>query len=308
MKKILLATTLALAIISCKKEGDSSSNASTSGENNYESPANLGKDGKDASYAFGVSLGQAAEGYNKNPQLKDSLNAADVKRGIEDYFDDAGKLDSYAYGINAGKQIAGALDNDILKGKLDKDIIITAMMDVLNKKDLKISKDSVRGVMDSYYKGIQKAASETNAKEGIAYMNKVKKEDGVKTTESGLAYKVIEAGSGATPKEGDVVSVKYTGKLINGDVFDSTDKNNNGEAMDLPLRAGSLIQGWVEGMQLMPKGSKYQFYIPSELGYGERGSGKIQPGSTLIFDIELVDIKEGKTPGQQPGVKINPKK
>lgn len=303
MKKILLATAIGLVIFSCKNEESPASSTS------YEASTTLGKEGKDASYAFGVSLGQAAESFNKNPQLKDSLNVDVLENAIRAYLKNPGEQDSYAQGLKTGQQIAGAMDNEILKGKLDKDEIIAGIMAYLRKEDLRISKDSTRNVMDNYYKSIQKEESETNKKKGLAFMNNIKKEEGVQTTESGLAYKVLQQGNGEKPSEGDILKVKYTGKTVDGEVFDSTDKNNGGEAIDMPLRANGLIQGWVEGMKMMSKGSKYTFYVPADLGYGERGSGKIKPGETLIFDIELIDFEKGKAstqPGPQPGVNINP--
>jgi FKBP-type peptidyl-prolyl cis-trans isomerase len=110
----------------------------------------------------------------------------------------------------------------------------------------------------------------------------------VKTTASGLQYEVLQEGDGKTKPKSDIVQVKYTGKLLDGTVFDSTDKNG-GAPMDINL--GGVIKGWTEGIQLMSKGSKYRFYIPSELAYGDNGAGPIPAGATITFDVELVDIK-----------------
>lgn len=105
-----------------------------------------------------------------------------------------------------------------------------------------------------------------------------------------MQYEVLQEGDGKTkPKASDVVQVKYTGKLLDGTVFDSTDKNG-GAAADINL--GAVIKGWTEGIQLMSKGSKYRFYIPSDLAYGDQGAGGAIPGgATIIFDVELVSIK-----------------
>lgn len=105
-----------------------------------------------------------------------------------------------------------------------------------------------------------------------------------------MQYEVLQEGDGKTkPKATDVVQVKYTGKLLDGTVFDSTDKNG-GAPMDINLAA--VIKGWTEGIQLMSKGSKYRFYIPSDLAYGDQGAGGAIPGgATIIFDVELVNIK-----------------
>ncbi|WP_267405891.1 MULTISPECIES: FKBP-type peptidyl-prolyl cis-trans isomerase [unclassified Chryseobacterium] len=132
--------------------------------------------------------------------------------------------------------------------------------------------------------------ADENKKKGLEFLTKNKSNPKVKTTASGLQYEVLQEGDGKTkPTAADVVQVKYTGKLLDGTVFDSTDKNG-GAPMDINL--GSVIKGWTEGIQLMSKGSKYRFYIPSDLGYGDNGAGPaIPPGATIIFDVELVGIK-----------------
>jgi peptidylprolyl isomerase len=133
-----------------------------------------------------------------------------------------------------------------------------------------------------------KLPGDKNKTEGEAFMAKVKKEEGVKTTASGLAYKVLTAGTGASPKSTDKVTVHYTGKLISGKVFDSSVKR--GQPTTFPLNR--VIPGWTEGLQLMKMGGKWVFYIPSDLAYGTRGAGgAIPPNATLIFEVELLEIK-----------------
>lgn len=129
-----------------------------------------------------------------------------------------------------------------------------------------------------------------NKKKGTEFLAKNKSNPKVKTTASGLQYEVLQEGDGTTkPKATDVVQVKYTGKLLNGTVFDSTDKNG-GAPSDINL--SNVIPGWTEGIQLMSKGAKYRFYIPADLAYGDQGAGGAIPGgSTIIFDVELVNIK-----------------
>ncbi|MDO5655337.1 MAG: FKBP-type peptidyl-prolyl cis-trans isomerase [Flavobacteriaceae bacterium] len=293
MKKVILAVAIGLAVISCKKDETSTAIGSNT-------PLDQGE--KDASYAFGISLGQGAERYNQQPDLKDSLDINELKRGINDFLNNPKELDSYAYGLSLGKQIQGALDNKVIAGRLDRTEIVNGMMDYLNKKDTRVKVDSVPMVMDRFFQNQMTKSAENNKKAGIAYLNNIKKEDGIQTTPSGLTYKVVQAGSGEKPGLGDVVKVKYKGTTINGDVFDSTEKNNGGEPLEFPLNPGGLIDGWIEGMQLMPKGSKYTFYIPAELGYGDRGNASIGPGETLIFDIELVDFAKSETPSLNPGV------
>lgn len=114
------------------------------------------------------------------------------------------------------------------------------------------------------------------------------KKEGVVTTKSGLQYQVLKSGSGRKPSRDDVVRVHYEGKLLNGNVFDSSIARS--EPAEFPL--GQVIPGWTEGVQLMPVGAKYRFFIPAALAYGERGAGNaVPPHSTLIFDVELLDIK-----------------
>ena len=133
-----------------------------------------------------------------------------------------------------------------------------------------------------------KSPAEKNKAEGEAFLAKVKKEEGVKTTASGLAYKVLTEGTGPNPKATDQVTVHYTGKLIDGKVFDSSVKR--GQPATFPLNR--VIPGWSEGVQLMKKGGKSTLYLPSSLAYGERGAGGvIPPNATLVFEIELLEIK-----------------
>lgn len=123
--------------------------------------------------------------------------------------------------------------------------------------------------------------------ENEKFLEENKEKEGIITTESGLQYKVMEMGDGPRPGLTDTVRVHYTGKLINDTVFDSSVER--GEPAQ--FRTNGLIQGWSEGLQLMPEGSKFMFYIPYELGYGTRGAGQtIQPFSTLIFEVELLDV------------------
>ncbi len=121
---------------------------------------------------------------------------------------------------------------------------------------------------------------------GKRYLEENKKRAGVSTTASGLQYLVTEKGSGDSPSENSKVTVHYTGRLVTGDVFDSS--VDRGEPISFSLK--QVIPGWTEGLQLMNKGAKYRFFIPSEIGYGGNPAGKIPPYSTLIFDVQLIDF------------------
>ena len=126
-----------------------------------------------------------------------------------------------------------------------------------------------------------------NLEKGAAFLAENAKKAGVTTTASGLQYEVLQSGSGEThPTASSTVRVHYHGTLIDGTVFDSSVER--GETISFPLNR--VIPGWTEGVQLMKVGDKFRFYIPSNLGYGERSAGKIPPGSVLIFDVELFEI------------------
>ena len=121
---------------------------------------------------------------------------------------------------------------------------------------------------------------------GDDYLSENARREAVTTTDSGLQYEVLEEGSGPKPSLSESVTVHYKGELLDGTVFDSS--YDRGEPIS--FRLGQVIPGWKEGLQLMPVGSKYKFTIPSELGYGPRGSGPIPPNSVLIFHVELLGI------------------
>lgn len=122
--------------------------------------------------------------------------------------------------------------------------------------------------------------------EGKLFLTANRNQEGVKETESGLQYKVVQEGSGVKPMATDTVNVHYHGKLINGNVFDSSVER--GEPISFPLN--QVIQGWTEGLQLMTVGSKYTFFIPADLAYGDSPVGTIPAGSTLVFDVELLGV------------------
>ncbi len=129
-------------------------------------------------------------------------------------------------------------------------------------------------------------AAEKNIEAGLAYLEENGQREGVVTTDSGLQYEVLTEGEGASPEATDLVKVHYRGTLLDGTEFDSSYKR--GEPAQFPLN--QVIAGWTEGVQLMKEGAKYRFHIPSELAYGRRSTGSITPNSTLIFDVELLEV------------------
>jgi FKBP-type peptidyl-prolyl cis-trans isomerase FklB len=182
---------------------------------------------------------------------------------------------------------------------VDVDLLSQGMKDELAGGKTLLPKEEMQTFMQNFGQKQQEKAMETaklkadeNKKTGAAFMLKNKANSAIKTTASGIQYEVLKEGDGVNkPKASDIVSVIYTGKLLDGTVFDSTEKQG-GKPLDIPL--SSVIKGWTEGVQLMSKGAKYRFTIPSDFAYGDQGGGNvIPPGSTLIFEIELVDFKSG---------------
>lgn len=154
-------------------------------------------------------------------------------------------------------------------------------------KDAALTKEQMEKVLLDYQKEQEELILNGNKTKGAAFLAANAKKEGVKTTASGLQYKVVTEGTGKSPKPTDVVEVNYEGKLIDGTVFDSS--YERGEPIEFPLN--QVIAGWTEGLQLMNEGGKYEFYIPGDLAYGEAGNQGIEPNSTLIFTVELLKIK-----------------
>ncbi len=178
-----------------------------------------------------------------------------------------------------------------MQDSIDIDPILLAkgMLDAKNGKN-SLDENSAQGYVMLYMQKRQaekmKLSYGQNIDEGEEFLAENKKRNGVQETVSGLQYEVISMGSGVKPSPEDQVRVHYTGTLIDGTEFDSSIERGEPAV----FQVGQVIQGWQEGIQLMPAGSKFKFYIPYELGYGESGAGPIPPFSTLIFDVELLEV------------------
>lgn len=193
---------------------------------------------------------------------------------------------SYAIGVNMGrsfKQQGLQADIDqLVKGYKDAQAGSVALQDSeLQEAMMNLQKEMLAA---------QAAKGEKAKTEGAEFLAANKSKEGVKTTASGLQYKVIKEGTGAKPKATDTVVAHYRGTYIDGTEFDSSYKR--GEPTEFPL--SGVIKGWTEGLQLMSVGSKYQFFIPAELAYGTRTDVPVVPNSTLIFEVELVNVKPGE--------------
>lgn len=197
---------------------------------------------------------------------------------------------SYTIGAQFGKSVKAQ------NIQVDMKYVQMGIEDALKKDKFLLTDDEMRaaimGMSEQRQKDLAATATANKAK-ADEYMAKNKSAEGVKTTASGLQYKMLKEGEGKSPSAEDTVSVHYKGTLADGTEFDSSYKNN--QPAEFPLKG--IIPGWTEGLLLMKKGGKATFFIPPELGYGERQRQMIPPNSVLIFEVELLDIKgKGKSP------------
>lgn len=172
---------------------------------------------------------------------------------------------------------------------LDADTFRNGVMNAFDGTEPEIPVEEAQKLINDYLQELQDKAEKVARAEGEQFLAENGKKENVKTTASGLQYVVEKEGTGAQPTAEDEVTVHYTGKLLNGQVFDSS--VNRGEPATFPLNR--VIPGWTEGVQLMKEGAKYTFFIPSDLAYGPQGMpGAIPPHSTLIFDVELIKVNK----------------
>jgi FKBP-type peptidyl-prolyl cis-trans isomerase FklB len=191
---------------------------------------------------------------------------------------------SYAIGVNIGQ----SLKQQGLES-IDLNLLKAAMADVMAGSELKISADQCMPVIMNSMKRVQEKKYAPIKAEGEKFLTENAKKEGVVKLPSGLQYSIMKKGEGEIPKATDKVNVHYHGTLINGNIFDSSVDRGT------PAQFGvtQVIAGWVEALQLMPVGSKWKLFIPSNLAYGERGAGEnIPPFSTLIFEVELLSIEK----------------
>lgn len=189
---------------------------------------------------------------------------------------------SYALGIS----MAGNLKSTGIKN-LNLEDLQKGFSDIFNGNKPEIAPEEAQKLLNDFFGKMQMEADQKNKEIGEGFLAENKLQEGVTTTASGLQYIVLKAGDGPKPKETDTVRCHYEGRLIDGTVFDSSIRR--GQPMEFPVN--QVIAGWVEALQLMPVGSKWRLFIPSELAYGEHGAGDvIRPNSALIFDVELLQI------------------
>jgi FKBP-type peptidyl-prolyl cis-trans isomerase len=198
---------------------------------------------------------------------------------------------SYSIGVNFGSGLREQLKT-LPGGEANVAAVIAGFASAIkgDSSALKLDEQTAMSYVTQYITSEQTRDAEVTLAEGEAFLSANKTKDGVITTESGLQYKVLKEGTGPKATINDQVKAHYTGKLLDGTVFDSSVER--GEPLTIALT--QVIRGWTEIMQIMPIGSKYQVWIPSELAYGPQGAGQIvKPNSTLEFEIELLDIVQG---------------
>lgn len=196
---------------------------------------------------------------------------------------------SYAFGYLYGQQMSQQGMDD-----LNPETLAQGMQAALNEDSSLIKESNLQGILRSYQMKAQAklqrkraAEAQENKEAGEKFLAENKDKEGVQSLESGLQYKVLEKGDGVSPSLNDTVVVSYTGTLLDGTEFDSN------EEVEIPLIKGRLIEGWIQGIPLMETGATYKFWIPGDLAYGAnpRPGGPIGPNETLVFEVELLEVK-----------------
>ncbi|MDR3273185.1 MAG: FKBP-type peptidyl-prolyl cis-trans isomerase [Flavobacteriaceae bacterium] len=196
---------------------------------------------------------------------------------------------AYAIGLN----IAQGFKQQGLDKDLNIDIVKQGILDKLQNKELLFPEDSIQSFMMVYMPKLEQKVAERNAEASKKFLDKNKSTSGVKTTASGLQYKVEKEGEGAKPSDSDIVSVNFVLKTIDGEVVQDSKKTNASKPVDIPLN--QVVAGWREGVELMSKGAKYTLYVPANLAWGQKGPAG--PNQAMIFDVELVDFKPAALEG-----------
>lgn len=289
MKKLTFVASMAIAAATLASCGGNAPKAS------------LKNDIDTLSYAIGVAQTQGLTNYLSQAKGVDTTYIAEFIQGVTDGAgagDDKKKAAYYA-GVEIGQQIQGQMFRGINMSVFGDDStksislnnLLAGFISAVAKKDMKMTvreADSTANVMVEAIKArISEEKYADNKKKGEDFLAENAKKEGVVTLPSGVQYKIIKAGTGAMPADTNQVVVNYEGKLIDGTVFDSSIERGQPATFGV----SQVIKGWQEALQLMPKGSEWELYIPQDQAYGSRETGNIPPFSTLIFKVELVDIK-----------------
>lgn len=287
MKKasVLLAFVAAMGFVSC----------------NGQSPkANLKSDVDTLSYTFGMAHTQGLKDYLIGRLGVDTAYMDDFMKGLKEaaYAGDDKAAVAYYAGIQIGQQVGNQMFKGLNQQVFGNDSTQTISLDNflagfiagIDGKGL-MSVEDAQNIAQAKMEAIQAEQMEKqygpNKKAGEEFLAKKAKEEGVKSLEGGVLYKVITEGKGEMPKSTDKVKVNYKGTLVDGTEFDSSYSRNEPAS----FRADQVIKGWTTALTNMPVGSKWEVYIPQDLGYGSREAGTIPPFSTLVFEIELLEIE-----------------
>lgn len=250
------------------------------------------------SYTAGMTFTKGLVSYLLQQKV-DTAYMADFIRGFKDMISASGdpRQKTYVVGMDIARQLNERMLPGITNEFADSPDSIVAPLLYRGFEDALLQDTTLftMAAAETYFaerEKADKAAKEEklygpNRDAGIAFLAENAKKDSVITLPSGLQYKVLVAGKGEVPTVSDKVQVNYEGRLIDGTVFDASARHGDKPAEFMPTQ---VIKGWTEALTMMPVGSKWQLYIPSELAYGKRGTGQIKPYSTLVFDVELVGI------------------
>lgn len=240
-----------------------------------------------AAFAFPAFAQSKKELQNQVAELQSRIakldaEIAELKKPLEVNLNDSTEQVSYCFGVVLGQNFKNTgLDS------LDMEVFVTAMQDVIADKPLKVRPKEAEATMQHYMQATMMKRSAVAKEQSQKFLDENKTKEGVKTTATGLQYKVVAQGTGKSPTTADRVTVHYTGKLVDGTVFDSSVQRGQ----PATFRVNQVIPGWTEALQMMKEGDKWTLFIPYSLAYGERGSPpQIPPFSTLIFDVELMKV------------------
>ena len=263
--------------------------------------ANLKTDIDSLSYSIGMAQTQGLKGYLVGRMDVDTAYLAEFIKGVNEGAKKSGKKETaYMAGLQIGQQISNqmmkGINQELFAGDstktISKDNFMAGFIAGTLEKGGLMTMEQAQTYTQTAMEAIKAKAMEEkyadNKAAGEKFLAENKTKEGVKTTPSGLQYKVITEGKGAIPADTCKVKVNYKGTLIDGTEFDSSYKRKE----PTTFRANQVIKGWTEALTMMPVGSKWELYIPQELAYGSRDQGQIKPFSTLIFEVELLSIEK----------------
>lgn len=296
MKKIL---TIALALVvsasfstmDAKKKKDKKADKTEVAK----APVKLASSSDSLSYSVGMTVTNGLISYMQTQLGVDTAYMADFVAGFEDAVkaQKDPRQKARIAGVTIGEQASGRMLSGLKQeaegapDSINEQLFFRGFTDALLGDTTVMTMETAQDVSNKKSEANRRAKIAVQTEKGRAFLAENAKKEGVISLPSGLQYKVLKQGDGIVPQKTDKVKVHYEGRLIDGTVFDASSKHGNEPAT---FRPDQVIKGWTEALTMMPVGSKWQLFIPQELGYGERAAGQIPPYSTLIFDVELVGI------------------